>query len=96
MIKDNILITPEPIPEEAVEIKKYFLSCRKCFDIITDDKVTERCDMCNDVWCCTNNTKKKYFEITLNFCVNCYKKVEPEQLRRKHRENIRPYNILHT
>jgi len=97
MIKDNILIPLEPIPEEAVlfEIKKKFLSCRKCFDIITDDKVIERCDTCNDVWCCSNNnTSKKYFETTFDLCNDCVKNIVPEQSRRKHRINIRPYNIF--
>ena len=85
------------LPEDVVlfEIKQYFLSCIKCCEIITNDEVIERCDMCNDVWCCTNNnTKKKYFEITLNLCIDCVKKVVPEQPRRKRRENIKPYNFI--
>jgi len=85
------------LPEDVVlfEIKQYFLSCRKCREIITDDEVIERCDMCNNVWCCvTNNTSKRYFETTLNLCVNCVKKVVPEQPQRKRRENIKLYNFI--
>lgn len=85
------------LPEDVVlfEIKQYFHSCRKCLLIIADDEVIERCDACNDVWCCaTNNTSKRYFEITLNLCINCVKKFVPEQPQRKRRENIKPYNFI--
>lgn len=85
------------IPEDIIfEIKQYFYSCCKCAEVIKEDEIKEKCDACNTVWCCSEgNTRKKYFEFTLNLCNNCFKKFTPNE-RRKRRENIRPYNPLNT
>ena len=84
------------IPDDMLfEIKNYFYSCSKCREIIKDEEILEKCNACNSVWCCSKgHTSKKYFEVTLELCNTCYNKIKPNNVLRKRRENIRPYNPL--
>ncbi len=91
--------TLKKLPEDIMlfEIKQYFLSCKECDNIIKEEEVKERCDMCKACWCCSSdNTRKKYFEATLSLCDICLKKIMPTEPKRKRRQNIIPFNIFNS
>jgi len=92
-MKDSLL---EALPEDMLfEIKQYFHSCKKCKKTIIDEDIIEKCDICKDSWCCSNNnTNKMYFEVTLNVCGDCGLKFN--KTTRKRRRNIIAYNYFST
>ena len=83
------------IPSDMIfEIKQYFYSCKKCIQTIKEEEITEKCDVCNSVWCCSSeNTSKKYFEVTISICDTCYAKIRPNYSNNIHqrRQNIVTY-----